>query len=236
MTGHRVERGKPGGVTLLELVVTMTIVSLLSLIIVQAFRIGGRAWDKGEQRAESQQRIRVLSGMLAQRLASVHPAVVRVNGRPITAFQGRSDRIFFYSAPDGQGLMPYSAMVRGQAYFVESGKGLVTQESYPLVEGDVSLEPRGTVIVLEPKVTRITFRFLSPPSIGEGEPHWVDSWEPVQAASETQAQAGGRAPAPGQPAPEIRLPLAVEVTLAVQDEKGEREIALLLPIHVGNVL
>jgi hypothetical protein len=236
MNGNRFGRRKSGGVTLLELVVTLAIVSLLGLIITQAFRIGGRAWDKGEQRAESEQRIRVLSGMLAQRLASVHPAVVLVEGRPVAAFQGRSDRIFFYSTPDGQGLMPYSAMIRGQAYFVEQGKGLVTQESYPLVEGNVSLEPRGAVAVLEPKAIRLTFRYLSPPSAGETDPHWVEAWDPVRAAGEVQGQAAGPAPGPGLTTSELRLPLAVEVTLAVRDEKGEREIGLLLPIHVGQNL
>jgi prepilin-type N-terminal cleavage/methylation domain-containing protein len=232
MRDARIAPGRQAGVTLLEMVITLTIVSLLGLIVLQAFRLGGNAWDKGEQRVETAQRIRVLSGILAQRLASLQPAIAKPEGKPVLAFQGRPDRIFFYSAPDGEGLLPYSAMVRGQAYFVESGKGLVVQESYPLVEGDVSLDPRGAVTVLEPNVTQITFRYLSPPDDGETEPRWVDVWDPVKAASDAQAKIGQ----PGQLGGPGRLPLAVGLTMAVQDQKGTRKIALLLPIHVGQVL
>ncbi|HSB73892.1 MAG TPA: hypothetical protein VLH58_04640 [Candidatus Methylomirabilis sp.] len=230
--------------TLLELTITLTLISLLALIVLQAFRIGSRSWEKGEQRAEVEQRIRVLSGILAQRLASIHAAMAKVDGKAVLAFQGRPDRIFFYSAPDGQGPLPQSAMVRGQAFFVRAGEGLVVQESYPLVEGEVFLESRGRLTVLEPRVTRITFRYLSPPPPGETAPRWVEAWDPRDASSESQASGGVQAQRPGAPGaagsaaplPEGRLPLAVGMTLTVQEERAEREIGLLLPIRVGRSL
>lgn len=222
--------------TLLELVVALSILALLGLIVAQAFRLAGGAWDKGERRAESEQRIRVLSDLLGQRLASVHPAVVKVDGRPLTAFQGSADRVLFYTAPDGQGPMPRAAMVRGQALFVESGKGLVAQESYPLEEGEVSLEPRGTVSVLDPTVTRVAFRYLVPPAAGETEPSWADAWDPTRAADELGSTAGRPVAGAGQPPAEIRVPLAVAMTLVSQGEKGEREVELLFPIYAGRQL
>lgn len=235
MTGRPARRDQRG-VTLLEITITLTIVSLLALIVLQAFRLGSRSWERGERRAEAEQRIRVLSGILAQRLASLHPATAKVEGKPVLAFQGRSDQIFFYSAPDGQGVLPYSAMVKGQALFVEPGRGLIVQESYPLVEGEVFLDPRGSLTILEPKATRITFRYLSPPTPGETLPRWVETWDPREAVKESrgpgQPGAAGGAPSP----PEGRLPLAVELLLAVGEERGEREIGLLVPIHVGQSL
>ena len=224
------------GVTLLEVTITLTIASLLALIVLQAFRLGSRSWERGERRADAEQRIRALSGILAQRLASLRPTTATVDGKPVLAFQGRSDRIFFYSAPDGQGPLPYAAMVKGQALFVEPGRGLIVQESYPLVEGEVFLDPRGGLTVLEPKAIRINFRYLSPPAPGETLPRWVEAWDPREVARESrgpgQPGAAGGAASP----PEGRLPLAVELLLAVREERGEREIGLLVPIHVGRTL
>jgi len=244
MTTRRPDCRDQHGVTLLELVITLTIVSFLALIAVQAFQLGSRSWERGEKRAEAEQRFRVVSAILAQQLASLHPARALVDGKPVLAFQGMSDRIFFYSAPDGQGPLPYSAMVRGQAYFVEPGKGLVVQESYPLVEGDVSLEPRGVLHVVEPAVTRVEFRYLSPPAQGETDPRWVEAWDPRAGSGETQTGAGNQSKpqaqqvrsGPGSPPPEARLPLAVEVTVVVQAEQGERQVGLILPIYVGRAL
>lgn len=224
------------GVTLLEVTITLTIASLLALIVLQALRLGSRSWERGERRADAEQRIRVLSGILAQRLASLQPTTATVDGKPVLAFEGRSDRIFFYSAPDGQGPLPYAAMVKGQALFVEPGRGLIVQEGYPLVEGEVFLDPRGSLTVLEPKAIRINFRYLSPPAPGETLPRWVEAWDPHEGAREShgpgQRGAAGGATSP----PEGRLPLAVELLLAVGAEGGEREIGLLVPIHVGRTL
>jgi hypothetical protein len=223
-------------VTLLEVTVTLTIASALALIVAQAFRLGSRSWEQGERRAEAEQRIRTLSGILVQRLASLHPAMAKVNGKPVLAFQGRSDRIFFYSAPDGQGPLPYAAMMKGQALFVEPGRGLIVQESYPLVEGEVFLEPRGSRAVLDPRAVRINFRYLSPPAPGETLPRWVHAWDPREADKEIwgpgQPGAAGGPPLP----PEGRFPLAVELLLTVGEERGEREIGLLVPIRVGRTI
>ena len=224
------------GVTLLEITITLTIASLLALIVLQALRLGSRSWERGERRADAEQRIRILSGILAQRLASLQPTTAKVDGKPVLAFQGRSDRIFFYGAPDGQGPLPYGAMLKGQALFVEPGRGLVVQEGYPLVEGEVFLVPRGSLTVLEPKATRIKFRYLSPPPPGETLPRWVEAWDPREAVKEFRGPGQPGAPRGAPSPPEGRLPLAVELLLAVEVERGEREIGLLVPIHVGRIL
>ena len=244
MSGRRAARRGQRGVTLLEVTITLAIVSMLGLVVLLAFRLAGRAWESGEKRAEAEQRIRILYGTLAERLASIHPVTAQVDGKPVLAFQGMGDRIFFYSAPDGQGPLPQSAMVSGQAYFVEPGKGLVVQESYPLVEGRVSIDPRGSLKVLDPKVTRLRFRYLAPPSPGETDPRWVETWDANDAARVSQVPMGVQGQRPGQrggaarpasPA-EAGLPLAVELTVGVGEERGERELGILVPIRVGRTL
>ena len=218
------------GLTLLELLIALIILSVIGIIALEAFRLGSRSWERGEKLAEREQRIRVIYGTLAQELASLQPITALVDGKRVMAFQGRSDRILFYSAPDGHRAFPYSAMIRSLAYFVEPGKGLVIQESYPLVEGEVSLDSRGEVKVLDPQATRIRFHYLAPPSPGEGDPRWIEAWDPLEAPGETPAavrfQGVGQQGMGG-------LPLAVEVTVAIGEERGERELSFLFPIHVG---
>lgn len=215
------------GLTLLELLITLTIMAFLGVIALEAFRLGSRSWERGEGRAEREQRIRVIYGTLAQELASLQPITALVDGKQVLAFQGKSDRILFYSGPDGHRAFPYSAMIRSLAYFVEPGKGLLVQEGYPLVEGEVFLEPRGEVKVLDPKAVQIRFRYLAPPSLGgKDSPRWVEAWDP------------GSDPSPQTPAPRLMegLPLAIEVTVAVREEREEQELSFLFPIHVGRRL
>ncbi|MFN3476708.1 MAG: hypothetical protein ACK4Z6_04025, partial [Candidatus Methylomirabilales bacterium] len=106
-----------------------------------------------------------------------------------------------------------------------------------LVEGKVSLEPRGEVKVLDPKAIRIRFRYLAPPSEEENPPRWVEAWDPREAPGEIPRGIGGASliqhPASSIQHPTSGLPLAVEVTVALQEEQGEREQSFLFPIHVG---
>ncbi len=236
MNGTRGMRRGPAGVTLLELLITLTIVSLITLIILQAFRLGSSAWNKGEQRAEAQQRIRVLAAILAQRLAAIAPSNVVQDGRQVIAFEGSSERIRFFCAPDGEGVQPYSAMIRGQAYFVAPGKGLGIEEDYPLVDGKLSLDARGAFTVLEPRVTQLKIRYLMPPSVGETKPHWADRWELTKAASLPAMRINRMLFYQGKTADQGTLPLAVELTLFLQEDRQVREIPLLLPIHAQQVL
>jgi prepilin-type N-terminal cleavage/methylation domain-containing protein len=226
------------GLTLLELLVVLAIMGVLALLAVEAFRIGGRAWERGEQRAEEQQRLRVLYATLARDLASLQPATMTVQARTLLAFQGKTDRLAFFSAPEGEGPAPFNAMVRGVAYFVEPGKGLLLQESYPLVEGVVSFEPKEARLkVLDPRVESVRFRYYvldkeeEEKEEGQRVPKWVDEWEPSEA----------------QPARAVRtapdgIPLAVEITVALASS-GERAaitrpqaVTLYIPIRVGRRL
>lgn len=222
------------GLTLLELLITLTIMAFLGVIALEAFRLGSRSWERGEGRAEREQRIRVIYGTLAQELASLQPITALVDGKQVLAFQGKSDRILFYSGPDGHRAFPYSAMIRSLAYFVEPGKGLLVQEGYPLVEGEVFLEPRGEVKILDPKAVQIRFRYLVPPSPGEKDsPRWVEAWDPLQVPGEVPRGIGEASLIQH---PTSGLPLAVEVTVTVREEREEQELSFLLPIHVGRRL
>jgi hypothetical protein len=229
-------------VTLLELVVTLTILSLIAAIGLQAFRLGSRSWQRGEERAEAEQRVRIVYSTMAQTLASLVPTTAEVDGKRVVAFRGRQEWILFHAAPAGHGPLPFSAMIRGVAFSVEPGTGLVMQESYPLAEGEASLEPRGPIQVLDPHVTQVRFRYLAPPLPDGGEPQWVEAWDPRDAAQETAVPVspfpGGLAGtgAASAASAALDLPLAVEMTLVMREARDEREFRLVVPLHLGRSL
>ena len=238
-------RERPGrggrGLTLLELVITLTILSMVGIIALQALRLGSRSWQRGERRVDMEQKVRILSAILTQDLAALQPVTAEVNGRQVLAFQGGSDWLFFHTGPSGYGALPWSAMVRGVGYKVDPEKGLVFSERYPLAEGRVSLEPGESWRTLDPDVTRLNVRYLAPASAGE-EPRWVEAWDsrgfPAGSSATGGSGAIGQSGAGGSP-PAITsrgLPLVVEVSIVTREEKGEREFILLLPIRLAQSL
>jgi prepilin-type N-terminal cleavage/methylation domain-containing protein len=62
-----------GGFTLLEVIIAITILSLIMVIIGSAFRLGIQAWGRGEKETEDGQRLRALSSLLSQQLKSIYP-------------------------------------------------------------------------------------------------------------------------------------------------------------------
>ncbi|OEU52056.1 MAG: hypothetical protein BA861_12190 [Desulfobacterales bacterium S3730MH5] len=59
------------GFTLLELLISMTIVGLILVIVFGSLRIGVRAWEKGEKDVGSRQRQRIVLGLIKRQLASI---------------------------------------------------------------------------------------------------------------------------------------------------------------------
>ncbi len=238
ITDHRPTHLGQQGLTLLEVLITLVILAVMGVIALEAFRIGHRSWERGERRAEAEQRIRVVYGMLSHELASLRPVTAELDGKRVMAFQGSQDRVFFYSAPDGYVSFPYNGMVRGLSFFVERGKGLVVQEGYPLIEGQVSLDPGGAIKVVDPHVTRIRFRYLAAPSRDEIGPQWVEVWDPVEVSESTRRRVRARTARQrrGERAQRSGLPLAVAVQVTIADERGERALDFLLPIPLAHEL
>ena len=59
------KRGGQRGFTLLELVLALSIVAAMLAIVFGGLRVGVRAWQRGEERTESQQHSRSLNALLA---------------------------------------------------------------------------------------------------------------------------------------------------------------------------
>jgi prepilin-type N-terminal cleavage/methylation domain-containing protein len=83
------------GFTLVELMISMSILALVTLIIGNGFRLGLDAWDKGEVETIYNQRLRVMSGMLSQQIKSAYPYKITDEEETFVIFKGEKDSLLF---------------------------------------------------------------------------------------------------------------------------------------------
>ena len=94
------------GFTLIELIVSLSIVAIIITLGLGGVRLGITARDVGEQKVETYQRLRIITEQLTQKLQSTYPVfVAQKDGAPlaqgptsskrIMAFEGESDSLRF---------------------------------------------------------------------------------------------------------------------------------------------
>jgi len=88
------------GFTLLEMVVTLTILGFILLIIFGAFRLGMSAWEKGESSREEYQKVRAVLQLVSRQLKSIVPYKVKTEKAEgdYLAFEGGARSLKFVSA------------------------------------------------------------------------------------------------------------------------------------------
>lgn len=85
------------GFTLLELLISMTIISIIVVIVFGAFRIGVRAWEKGEKDVQIHQRLRIGLDRVKAQLASVCTRKIMDAGKQQFFLKGDDKNIEFIS-------------------------------------------------------------------------------------------------------------------------------------------
>ena len=95
---NKQERLGEKGFTLLEVLLAMTILSLIAVIIGVSLRLGIRAWERGESDSDDSQKLRYVVERLSQEIRSVYPYQMLIDGEKAIAFKGKSDSIFFVTS------------------------------------------------------------------------------------------------------------------------------------------
>ena len=88
------------GFTLVEVIITMTILGLILLIIFGAFRLGLSAWERGESIKEEFQKERIISQLISQQVKSMVPYKIKTQKAEgnYLAFEGKAHSLKFVSA------------------------------------------------------------------------------------------------------------------------------------------
>jgi hypothetical protein len=225
----------------------MTILALIFVTVLGAIRVGSKSWESGEQRAEENQRTRTLFDTMALELTMVYPLRVKDQDRDVIAFRGKSDSLSFATLPLSYGAEPFSHMMRVVTYSVSpigDWSPLNAIRSWASPAASIHWrDARG----LDARVSTPASGTWCRRETEEKLPHMADYWDPSQddaGAASLLSAASARVACPGFSGlrGSDRLPLAVEITLTIRQEKGiqgGRELVLpplVFPVHVGRTL
>jgi general secretion pathway protein J len=199
-------RAPAAAFTLVEVMVTLTIMGFVLLMIFGVFRLGIAAWEKGETSKEEYQRIRVASQLISQQLKSAVPYKVKTQKAEgdYLAFEGKALSLKFVSALSLRAKKP-SGLVYAFYEFRpgEKGRGRLLLYEGRALNKDFLEEnpPEEAVVPIFEGLAEVRFEYYQ-----EEDPEknriggWVEEWN----AKEEKA-----------------LPTAVRMTLAFR-KGGEK--------------
>ncbi|RJQ50338.1 MAG: prepilin-type N-terminal cleavage/methylation domain-containing protein [Nitrospiraceae bacterium] len=154
------------GFTLLEVVISITILSLITLIIGSAFRLGIQAWEKGEKETGETQRLRVLSSLLSQQVASAFPYKMKVDDdEPVVLFKGEEDSLLFVTTVTDS----FYGGFKWVKYSYKDGSMLYKEGLLP--DKKLKEKIKGDDETIDSDIEEVKFTYLSK----SGE--WEDSWD-----------------------------------------------------------
>ena len=156
------------GFTILELIISITILTLVALIIGQGFRIGANSWDKGEAETVETQKLRILSGMLTQQLKSFYLYNTKLDNdvKESILFKGESDSIFFVTTLADRS---YGGLKWVRYSYKE---GILYYKEGLLPDKDIMDKIEGDEEVLDPEIGEVVFEYYV-----SKEDEWKDSWD-----------------------------------------------------------
>ncbi len=203
------------GFTLLELLITITLLGIVVLIVSGALRIGVRAWEKGSEKTAGIQPVRVVLELMKRQLSSALPYEIEQEGETYLLFSGDEKQLQFVgilSLLNQQN--PGNVVVTYRVRDVEEGMMLEFKEENTAVfnnSSDGRLEDTETWWPFSENIEKFSIEYageLNP----DGEIIWEASWN----SRERKA-----------------LPVAVKLTMAV--EKGSLPIDLVVRMPANNV-
>lgn len=166
MRRHRARILKPNGFTLVEILLAMTIMSIITLIVGSVFRLGINAWERGESETGQTQKLRILSGLISQQIKSAYPYWMNIEGENGVIFEGESDSLMFVTALADSSISGFK-WVR---YFYKDGVLYYNEGQLPDKEFHDKISDDEEVF--DPEIGKVTFSYFSPE-----EEEWLDSWE-----------------------------------------------------------
>lgn len=172
------------GFTLLELLISLSIVGLILIIVFGALRIGSRAWEKGEREVEAHQRERIVLELVKQQLTSASLQEIKVGEQKPFYLKGNDRSVSFISRvpvlPDNWLGMAYVQ------YIVEDEEGgdrerlSFCEKSVLLLGKDKEMEEpeEDDFLLLIPGIESLRFEYLKGPEEDGDQPKWQEEWDP----------------------------------------------------------
>jgi prepilin-type N-terminal cleavage/methylation domain-containing protein len=198
----------PKGFTLIEVMVTFTVLGFILLIIFGVFRLGLSAWEKGESIKEEYQKVRIISQLISRQIKSIVPYKIKTQKAEgdYLAFEGKAHSLKFVSALPLKARQP-EGLVYAVYEFKEGGRErgrFILYEERALNRDFMEENPKEELgVSLLEEISEVRFEYYQ-----EEDPEkeqaggWVTEWNAKE---------------------KLELPKAVRMTLILKDGKGEKE-------------
>ena len=172
------------GFTLLELIISLTIVSLIAVIVYTTLNIGARAAQSGEVRSVDNQRARAAIALITRHLKSAYPLSLQGEKGTFLYFFGESKELNFVSGagrPEAGGLEKITYFLREQ----DGRRSLWVRTSAPTLPADLLQDREGSLqqeSEVLPDVEDIAWEYLSRSqrqldSRSRPKEEWTDQWD-----------------------------------------------------------
>jgi len=197
------------GFTLVEVMVTLTVLGFVLLMIFGAFRLGLSAWERGESIKEEYQKVRIISQLISQQMKSIVPYKIKTKKAEgdYLAFEGKVGSLRFVSA-----LPLKTKQAEGFVYVVydfkegrgEEGGSLVLYEQRVLNRDffEDELKEKSGISLLE-GITNVRFEYYQEEDVEKNQKEdWIEEWN----AKEVKA-----------------FPKALKMTILQKNGKGKGE-------------
>ncbi len=166
-----------GGFTLLELLISLTLMGLVSLGVYSALGFGANALERGTSRSIENQRVRAALALIVRKLKSAYPLMLPVDGERLVYFFGDEEELRFIASAD----RPEIGGLEKVSYFIkeEDGqRGLWMRISAPTLPADLVEEREGS-LSLEAEVLsdvdELVWEYFGQRQT-EDEEAWHESW------------------------------------------------------------
>ena len=201
------------GFTLLELLISLMLISLVSLGVYGALGFGANALERGTSRSIENQRVRAALALIVRKLKSAYPLMLLVDGERLVYFFGGEEELRFVASAD----RPEIGGLEKVSYFIkedEDGEhGLWMRISAPTLPADLAEEREGS-LYLEAEVLsdvdELVWEYFGQRQ-NEDEEAWHETWSGEE---------------------EPKLPQAVRLSWRAQVSNLPNEWRIEVPIQV----
>jgi general secretion pathway protein J len=169
----QISNSRRDGFTLIEVIISITILSLITVIIGSAFRLGIQAWERGEKETGEAQRLRVLSSLLSQQLKSLYPYKIKIKDKDeeVVAFKGEPDSITFVTTLTDQS---YGGLKWVQ-YIFREGVLLYKEGLLPDKKFEEHIKDKNREEIVDNNLDNFQFSYLAP-----DDDEWAESWDDAE--------------------------------------------------------
>lgn len=171
-------RRRDGGFTLLELLVSMTLLGLILALLFGGLRTGNRVWESSNSRTDAVARIQTVHGFLRAQVSALTPlaAAAEAGGEPKAAFEGERERLRFVAMlPSHFGVGGFQTIeVRAIEREGARDLGLAWWPYLPGENAPAEPDEDSSAVLLE-DVGEVAFAYFG--AEGEdAEPAWTERW------------------------------------------------------------